>query len=181
MPSGYYTGHTGELYGLWAACVILTFSNSAPAAMWVLGLPYHMLGFLYLQRGPIHLGPFLGRCPGREEAGHWVPHACGWPSLDPSQRGWRLIPRCQQILPTHQWFCSLLRQGRFNLDLGNLKKSRGTVGKSDILSLASQAAGVARTVPSVFYTSTEQRRQFAKMVHKRSSSSYSTVHAHVWL
>lgn len=72
-----------------------------------------------------------------------------------------------------------LETGRFNLDLGNLKKSQGTVGKSDILSLASQAVAVARKVPSVFYTSTEQRWQFAKMVHKRSSSSYSTVHAHV--
>lgn len=36
-------------------------------------------------------------------------------------------------------FCILLRPGRFNLDSGNLKKSWGTVGRSDILLLASQA------------------------------------------
>ena len=76
-------------------------------------------------------------------------------------------------------FRSLLRTGRFNLDLGNLKKSQGTVGRSDIPLLVSQAVKMAQKVPSTFYTSTEQSHRFAKMLLKWLLSSYSTVCAHV--
>ena len=45
------------------------------------------------------------------------------------------------LLGQHQLFCSLSRPGRFYLDLGNLRKSRGAVGRSDIPLLASQVGG----------------------------------------
>lgn len=65
--------------------------------------------------------------------------------------------------------CSFSRPGRFNLDLGNGKKSQCPAGRCDIPFIglmSSGGGGAARKGPPAIYTSTEQGRRFAQMLPK---------------
>lgn len=72
---------------------------------------------------------------------------------------------------------STVLKARFTLDSGNRKKSRDTIGRSDIPLLASQAASVVVAAPSAFYTGL-QKASYLPKCYRSGGHHHTLLHMH---